>query len=374
MYYKEDWEKARENLKAFWSGEDIGRPLASIMSPRTSRSAAFPELHNGPWVGPLEKADPDDPYIEKWWRDPEENLKRMLYWFENTHFGAEAVPATYVNWGASAAAAFFGSEPQFLKTSVWYRRVIEDWDTWRWEFDENANVWWKNIWEIINCLNEHADGRYFVGMPEFGNAADNLSLMRGMDDLAVDCMEEPEKIEEAITFMEGHWVSLHEKLYQLTVKTNDVGGVHPWISLGAPGRIDQLACDFSSILSPELFREIFVLDLEKMGNWTEYGMYHLDGPACIKHHLDTLLELDCIKAIEFTPGAGALPTLSEDYIPLYRRILEHGKKLYLLAQPHEVEPLCRLLPRKGLFLSTFTHSPAETEKLIENMYIWSADS
>lgn len=372
MYYKEDWPKARQHLEAFWRGEDIDRPLAAVFAPRTERSVVFPELQHGPWTGGLDEVpDSDAEAIERWWRDPEENLKRMLHWFENTYFGGECVPATYVNWGASAAAAFFGSRPRFNRRSVWYEKCIDRWEDWRWDFDEKVNPWWNNIRDIIEHLNLNARGRYFVGMPEFGNAADNLSLMRGMDNLAIDCYDEPEAIEKAIDFMDSWWVRLHEELYQFTAETNDSGGVLPWMSLWAPGRIDQLACDFSSVLSPAMFRALFIPDIEKMGEWTEYGMYHLDGPACIRSHLDALLEVDCIKAIEFTPGAGSPPTLTREYIAQYRKILESGRRLYLLANPDEVEPLCRLLPSKGLFLCTFAESRAQADRMIENMYRWS---
>jgi hypothetical protein len=320
----------------------------------------------------MEKFDDNDTdAIKKWWCDPEENYKRMRYWFENTYFGGEAVPATYVNWGASEAAAFFGSTPSFHKTSVWYSRCINDWDSWKWEFDEKTNVWWKNVKDIIQYLTDRAGGQYFVGMPEFGNAADNLSLMRGMDALAVDCLDVPEKIVEAIEFMDRWWVKLHEELYNITIHVNDNGSILPWMSLWAPGRIDQLACDFSSVLSPATFKDLILKDTELMGAWTEYGMYHLDGPACMRNHLDTLLSVPCIKAIEFTPGAGSPPTLTASYIPRYKKILESGKRLYLLAEPDEVEELCKQLPIAGLFLCTWADSREDADRMLENAYKWS---
>jgi hypothetical protein len=371
MYYKSDWDKAKENLGSFWKGEDIGRPLVAVFAPRTEQSVQFPELQHGPWTGNMKDfSDDDTGAIEKWWTDPEENLSRMKFWFENTYFGGEAIPATYINWGASAGAAFFGSTPTFKKTSVWYSNVVNDWDKWKWEFDEKNNKWWKSIWNIVVHLSENAKGNFLVGMPEFGNAADNLSLMRGMDNLAMDCIDNPEKISEAIEFMDAHWVSLHEKLYKFLLPVNEGGGVLPWMSLWAPGRIDQLACDFSNVISPDIFREIFVRDIENMGGWMEYGMYHLDGRTCMRNMLDTLLSIDCIKAIEFTPGVGSPPTYTAEYIPKYKKILESGRRLYLLAEPNEVQALCEELPSKGLYLCTYADSRRNADLLIENTYKW----
>ena len=372
MYYKEDWENAKKNLGAFWQGEDIGRPLMAVTSPRTEKSKRFPELQYGPWTGSMDSyTDSDTKRITSWWTDPEENLEHMVYWFENTYFGGEAVPATHTNWGASAAAAFFGSDPHFNKNSVWYSSVIDDWDTWNMRFDGNANKWWKIIRDIIVYLNDKACGKFLVGMPELGNGADNLSLMRGMDNLAIDCIENPEAIGNALKVMDEVWIKLHEELFQLTLEANDNGGVLPWMMLWAPGRIDQLACDFSSIISPSVFSEIFVPEINLMGTWTKYGMYHLDGPVCLKNMLDILLELDCIKAIEFTPGSGMPPTYTPDYIPCYKKILEKGKRLYLLAEPKEVKILCETLPSKGLFLCTYAESKEAADSLIKQTYQWS---
>jgi hypothetical protein len=371
MYYKSDWEKAKENLTAFWKGEDIGRPLMAVFSKRNDNSFKFPELQWGPWTGSMKDfAETDTEAIRNWWTNPEENLKRMKYWFENTYFGGEAIPATYVNWGASAGAAFFGSVPGFTKTSVWYSEVIKDWDQWKWEFDESSNKWWKMIWDITARLTEEAKGNYFVGMPEFGNAGDNLALMRGTDKLVMDCFDCPEKIEKAIKFMDKYWIDLHEKIYQLTLPVNEGGGVLPWMSLWSPGRIDQLACDLSSVLSPDLFKELFVPDIRNLGSWMDHRMYHLDGQTCMRNMLDTLLEIDCIDAIEFTPGVNAPSTLTEEYIPKYKKILESGKRLYLLAAPNEVEPLCRELHSKGLFLCSFAETRHEADRMIENTYKW----
>ena len=54
---------------------------------------------------------------------------------------------------------------------------------------------------------------------------------------------------------------------------------------------NQLACDFSSVISCEMFKESFIPLIIKEGNWTNYGTYHIDGPACLRNHLDTLLDI-----------------------------------------------------------------------------------
>jgi len=91
MYYKPDWDKAKERMDAFWNNEIIDRCCAAIFSPRkNSKFPPFPELQWGPWLGGIEEYSDDDVEgIKNWWTDPEQNFNRLKFWFENTYFGAK---------------------------------------------------------------------------------------------------------------------------------------------------------------------------------------------------------------------------------------------------------------------------------------------
>ncbi|MFA7345222.1 MAG: hypothetical protein WC003_13040 [Terrimicrobiaceae bacterium] len=373
MHYKPDWHAAKKRLEAFWQGEIIDRCCAAVLAPRkTSKLPMFPHLTNGPWLGGLEKfAREDEEAIRQWWCDPEQNHRRAITWMENTYFGGEAVPGTYINWGASAGCAFWGSPPVFNQTSAWYHKVIGDWETWEWRFDRKTNPWWRNILEIQRCFVDRCGGRYFVGMPEIGNAADNLSLMRGMDDLCMDLVLNPDEVRNAVDVMSGAWVTLHEELHAMTASVNGDGGVLPWLNLWAPGRHDQIANDFSTAISSAMYQEFFFSELRKMGGWLDFATFHLDGPMCIHNHVDALLQLEEIDCIQFTPGAGSPPSSTPEYIPIFQKIQRAGKRLYLLAEPGEVEFLLSQLSARGLMINTWANSEEEANDLLGKMGKWS---
>jgi hypothetical protein len=368
MKYKEDWPIARKRIEAFWEGEIIDRCCVGVLSPRkTSRLSKFPHLTHGPWLGGLDKLEGNQEEIVKWWTDPEQNYNRMRLWFENTYFGGEAVPATYINWGASAGCAFWGSIPDFNTKSVWFHKIINDWETWSWNFEIEANKYWNIILDIINCFIEKNDGAYFIGNPEIGNAADNLSLIRGVSDLATDLILYPEAIKMAVEIMSDSWVKAHEQLNSIFINNNEGGDVLPWLNLWAPGKHDQMANDFSTMISTEQFKEFFFPELIKMGQWLDYGTYHLDGPRCIYNHTDALLELDEIKCIQFTPGAGGPPASNPEYIPIFQKIQAAGKNLYLLVDPHDIVFILSNLSSKGLFINTYADSQDEADRIIDKV-------
>lgn len=374
MDYKPDWEQTRQRMIAWWHHDAIDRCCVAVVAPRAdSKLPPLPNLQYEMWLDGVDAiADDDRAALQRWWTDPDLNYQRAIRWFDNMFFGGEALPVTTVNWGAMAMAAMFGSPAVFGNKTVWYERVIEDWESWEWRFDPDANPTWQAILAIVRRFLDGAPGRYFVGSPELGNGADVLSLMRGMDRLALDLIMAPEAVKRGVDFISDVWVLLMEQIHQMTVAANDGGGVLAWMSLWAPGRIDQIACDFSSIISPQMFREFFVPEIEKMGDWCEYGTYHLDGPACMRNMLDVLLEIDSIRAIQFTPGAGAPPAYSPQYMPRYKQILESGRNLYLLAEPNEIEHILAELPPEGLFFRTFVPTEHEARDLLKKVAKWSA--
>ncbi len=374
MYYKPDWDQAKERILAWWDGEIIDRAVVALHAPRReSDMPPFPTLTNGPWLGGLEDVDPDDTEtIKRWWCDPELNKQRMITWFENNWWGAEALPVTYVNWGAMALCGMYGSDLGWYTTSVWYSQVIEEWSTWEWKDDPRDSFTYRTIDGIMDALVDGAEGNYFVGKPELGNGADCLSLMRGMERLAFDLYNEPDAVVRGVDVVSDAWVELMEEAYQRTTAINDGGDVLAWMGIWAPGRTDQIACDFSSIISPEMFRQFFIPEVRKMGRWCENGVYHLDGPDCMARDLDILLEEEDIQVIQFTPGVGFPPTSTPEYLPRLKRILDSGRGLYLLAEPDEVRPLLEYLGPKGVFMRVYLETQDEAEQMLKDVTRWSA--
>ncbi|MBE0653346.1 MAG: hypothetical protein IH594_06085 [Bacteroidales bacterium] len=375
MYYKQDWPSSKKRLEAFWNREMPDRACIGILAPRkTSRAKKFPHLTHGPWLGGLEKfKDTDKEEITRWWTDPELNYQRMKFWFENTYFGGEAVPATYINWGASAGCAFWGAEPDFNTRSVWFHKVIDDWNKWEGNFNIQSNKYFRIIQSIMDVFVERNREEYFIGVPEIGNAADNLSLIRGASDLAMDLILNPEAVKHAVDTMSDAWVEVEKIFFRMSEKANEGGGVLAWLNLWAPGSHDQIANDFSSMISSHDFEEFFFPELRKMGGYLDYATYHLDGPQCIRNHADILLTLNEIRCIQFTPGAGSPPTSDPDYIPIFQKIQKAGKNLYLLVDPSEIQFILDNLSARGLFLNTWADSEDEATELIKKVEKWSVD-
>jgi hypothetical protein len=125
-----------------------------------------------------------------------------------------------------------------------------------------------------------------------------------------------------------------------------------------------LQSDISVMLSPSMFREFVQPGLVRCLAFLDRGMYHLDGAEMLQH-LDALLEIDTLHAIQFQQGnawneaaSSALP-----FIPVLRKIQAAGKCAYIACVPEEVEPLMGELSSRRLFIATATQTEAEAREL-----------
>jgi hypothetical protein len=94
--------------------------------------------------------------------------------------------------------------------------------------------------------------------------------------------------------------------------------------------------------------ERFVLpELNDVCDFLDYSVYHFDGQEQIRH-LDHLLSVKKLNAIQWTPVAGQ-PKTSE-FIPVLQKIQKAGKNLVLTPDASEVQTLLDNLSSRGLQL------------------------
>jgi hypothetical protein len=116
-----------------------------------------------------------------------------------------------------------------------------------------------------------------------------------------------------------------------------------------------------------MFGEFFLPSLRQQTEWVERTIYHLDGPDAVRH-LDALLSLPKITAIQWIQGAGAPPV--SKWIRLLRRIQAGGKLLQLYCSPGEVETLLAELEPEGLLLITHCNAEEEAKEVLAKAPRW----
>ncbi len=314
LLYKDDFNEARDRLTAWWNGEDIGRPAMQITAPRETPSEDVPEM----------------PIPEGWltdWStsnfDYRVNLSRRAC--VKTHYLAEALPVVAPNLAPNCLALYLGCKGIERPDTVWCEPCINSPETA--VFQNNPeNFYWDFTFRLGKEQLRLGKNRFMIEFPDLIEGLDTLAAMRGTQALLIDLIEHPDWVHTALRQITDRYFEYYDVLYDLF--KDERGGSYFWA--WAPGRMSKLQCDFSAMISPEMFGEFMIPVLTEMTERLDYCMYHWDGPGAIPHH-DHLLSIPKLTLIQWTPGAGVEPVMHERWWHLYHKTVEAGKKVILIG-------------------------------------------
>ena len=305
--------------------------------------------------------------VYKWDRlDVRAELNRQR--FERTKFYLDGFPTEYINFGPGSLAASIGGNYQFAVNTVWFDRnpVIQDWNTRPTiAFDPNTPLWQKTIDLMDRILD---NGVSFASLPAIGSSVDLLASLRGTENLLYDLYDHPEEIKRALSEIRSAFRTAYMLLTDRMMARQE--GMATWMPIWCRDRYETLQCDFSAMISTDMFKEFVLPDLMEQSEFVGKTIYHLDGVAAIPH-LDHLLSIPKVNAIQWSPGTGTGYVTDECWFEMYDKIQAAGKGLVLFVEkPECLEKLIRHISPKGVFLSVYPNDDdmrAEIIDMIEKM-------
>lgn len=359
MLYKDDADKARERMKAFFAGEIIDRAVIQVSAPK---KGVNPASAWGGWHGW---------YLVQHLDEPERVVDEFQKSVEATYFGGEAFPAMFVNLGPGSVAAYLGCKTTVMPDTVWFEAE----PPWTWEQIQSAtvdpeNAWWKASLRMTKAAVERGRNNWYVEVPDLGATMSIIDSLRGTERLLMDLLESPDEVKRGADHILSKVMECYDASLRLTQRY--VSGSMSWMGIWNPGRGSDVQCDFSAMISPDQFGEFVVPHLREQCRLLDHrqSIYHWDGPGQIPH-LDHLLSIPELGGIQWIPGAGQEGPGSLKWLPLYKRIQAAGKLLVLQwLSPHEIEPLMRELSPKGLLMSAGCATEDEARDLLRKVEKW----
>ena len=335
MKYKENWEETKKKFAGYWNQKNTGRPLMRIIA----RKPEIEALSDGqPHEGSNAQVFCQGLYYDlpeelKWknmedkYQDAARVVARYRDFCEKHLFLAEAFPNVETAFGPGSMAAYLGSEIGFAEDTVWFEPCIEDWeDAPALAFDPE-NKWFRKHLDFVRQVKALAGDDMSVDMPDLMENIDVLSSLRGAQELMMDTIEDPDEILSRVDQVTAAYMPVFDSFHE-AVKDKDGGNSCSCFQIWAPGRVAKLQCDASAMISADFFRE-FVLDsLKEQTKHLDYVLYHLDGPGAIKH-LDALMEIEGINALQWTPGDSGPDGTCPDWDPIYDKVVAAGKSLWV---------------------------------------------
>jgi len=334
LLWKTNWAETQERLLRWWEGRGLAvcltavRPQPRIAVPRPVRPGT----------------------LEATWLDPQYRCARAEYEMAHTEFLAEGFPHLDALIGPGSLGSILGADTRLAEDTVWYFPCIAEPEAFgAIRFRPENNRWLEAHLALIDEGLRRSQGRYLVGMPDLIENLDTLSALRGDMPLLYDLIERPGWVMDRLAEINTAYTEVFEVFYQ-RIKAADGSHVFTAFNLWAPGRTAKVQCDLSANLSPRMFRRFVVPALTAQCAWLDYSMYHLDGTNAMQQ-LDLLLEIELLRAIEWTPQAGRAGGGSAEWYALYRRIKAAGKSVQVVGvEDGELVPLLDAIGPQGVYV------------------------
>ncbi len=331
MFHAEDWARTAENYTAFWN-HSLKRPLLKAqVSDGTAYTGEIPLL--------LQNT------VHRLDVPAEELVERMDFCLRHTVFLGDAFPfVSFDAFGPGVLSAFVGAELRNDTGHVWFEcKRFSSLSDIHIAFDRE-NRWYKRLRDIYQAGMKKWQGSVLMGMVDLGGAYDILAALRGTQNLLMDLYDEPEELERVANEIQEAWCQMYGEICEILFPQSP--GYADWSGLFSASRSHIIQCDFSSMIGPAQFEEQLLPLLRGQVNWLDNSVYHLDGKGSLQH-LDSLLKLEKLGAVQWVTGAGERPP--REWIGEYQKIKAAGKGIQVLGEWQDFTAIAQQLGGDGLY-------------------------
>lgn len=311
-----NFEERKKRWNHYWNKDVLDRPLIVASVPK-------------------EGCNPPSAYAVGYYNTCHGRYKEHLAVIdealEGTEFLCEAIPVFQPDFGPDQFAAWLGSDFNFAEGETqtnWVEHIVTDWKealplTWK-----RDGKWWTEFITFVKMMREHSKGRYIVGFPDMHSNADALSALRGAQDLIFDFFDNPDRMHEAMNQVRAFYPKMYNEIYEAGGMAES--GMSTWIPFFCEKRFAATECDYLALMSPAQANEYVIPALREEAEFLDHCIFHLDGKDAL-HHIDNILDIDAIDAIQWVPGAGQPPQY--EWMDVLKKCQANGKGLQLMDCP-----------------------------------------
>lgn len=293
------------------------------------------------------------------WFDPQWRAEYLDWYVAHSSLMADMLPVANTQLGPGSLAAILGGVFEGGEDTIWihpdpnYKDDIV--------FNPNHPNYLLHK-ELLKACKQKAQGHYYVGMPDLMEGLDVLAAIKGTDKVLVDSVMQPEVLEHQMQQINDIYFKVFDELYDIIREGDEMAFCY--FSSWAPGKMSKLQSDISTMISVDDYRRFVQPFIREQCQKIDYTLYHLDGVGAM-HHLDALLEIKELNAIQWTPGVGEPQGGSPKWYDLYKKILAGGKSIMACwVTLDELKPLLDNIGGDGVHLEMDFHNEREVEQAL----------
>ncbi len=261
LEYKPDLEEAARRWEAYWAGEIVDRPVVCVTS-----------------YWPDRKGRPGSSYRDRVYGDMDQVIETALLNAWATYHAGESIPGTSLSFGPDEVAVFCGAELEFAEGSPdtnWSRPFVEDWNAALPLRMNEDHPLWRRMLEFYRRAVRKTAGKMLLGPIDLHTNMDILAPIRNPERLCMDLLDCPDLIDRAMADARAIFPIVWYGVAQ-AAEMDRYGYSYGGYSMEGSA---TLQCDFSCMMSPDMFRRWVMPALEEEAAIVKHACYHWDGPV-----------------------------------------------------------------------------------------------
>ena len=347
-----EFDKAWERTNAWLHGGMTDRP--PIRFSRTN--AEFEAADYGGRSWPTEKDR---------WMDAEFWVDSFIKSLSGKTFRAETFPCYWPNLGPAVFAACYECPYLFGDVTCWTEPMIFSYEDGRPAMNMD-HPYIHKLEEMTRIALEKAGGRYIVGFTDILPGLDCLAGLRGAEPLLYDFIDRPDKVISMMEVMAKDFIRFYDHFDGILKAANQPSVA--WINVPTEGKMHVPCCDASFMFSTKDFEKFVYPCLYRECEHMDYNIFHVDGKGVAKH-LDVILTLPNIQAIQWVQGVGADGPMLQ-WVPFIKSVQARGKGVMVDITPAELDAFIDALSPEGLFLCMEAENEEQELAIIKRVERW----
>lgn len=331
---KPDYDRSAERFEAFWNFDVADRPPVNIAFPR--KNYAYPNIEPKTYSSFREK-----------WLDVDYRAARDAAWVSSLEYYADSMPMVWPNMGPEIFSVWCGCDYDFTESTTWAKPLIKNWES---DFGKAKLNMDSDMFRLVDrytdLLIEYGKGNFIVGLTDLHPGGDHVAALRDPENLAADLILEPRYVKKMLEVAKNDYYRAYSYFADKIIAAGMP--VTSWTPLFADGYYYIPSNDFSCMISEKMFEEFFLDGIADECRFYEHSIYHLDGPGALRH-LDNLLAIKDLDALQWVPGAGR--DNFPEVISIYQRAQKAKKGIQLWCHVNQLDTVFENLKPNGVWFA-----------------------
>jgi hypothetical protein len=227
------------------------------------------------------------------------------------------------------------------------------------------NFYWNKLIEVTDALLEAGQGKYYVGFTDMHPGGDAIAAFRDPMQLNLDLLGARDEIQALLRRINAAYFEVFDFYYERFRAAGQA--ITSWPGIVSSKKWYVPSNDFSCMISKAMYDEVFLPGIIEECRRLEASIYHLDGPAALRH-LDSLLAIKELNAIQWVYGAGR--GVASDWLDVYKRCQAAGKGIQFSIGFEELDTIISNLDPEGVWMAISVEDRGQAEAVLKRVAAW----